>query len=340
MTEQRLCDCFHEKALPALEKVDIPPSTMLAPVPVVMVTTGAAGYDNRRANIVTVAWTGTVNSEPPMLSVSLKPCRHSHQAVVQTGEFVVNLVPRELAAVCDYCGVTSGRDTDKFADCGLTAEAMPGMDSAPAIAQSPVNLACKVRQTLELGSHTMFVAEVVGIRVANDLIDPHGAIQLDRAGLVAYVHGCYHGLSEALGFFGYAVARPEVRQKRMAEVVGGERSAPKRARNKMTATTTKSKTTAKTRIYPTSETETKTKTRPKSMTKVRCKVSSSRGTSPSKAGPSCGSLPHKSRGRATRPGKAGSDRPKGIGKNQSSDRTGKRPARRVGGRRGPHPSST
>jgi len=188
------------------------PGTLLSPAPAVMVTCARAG---ERPNIITIAWAGTVNSDPPMVSVSVRPGRHSHLIIRDTGEFVVNLVGRELLKAADFCGVRSGRDTDKFAACGLEAVPAEGMSQAPAIAQSPVWLACKVRSALELGSHTMFIGEVVSAGVREDLSDPSGRFDFLKAGLVAYCHGEYAGLTRALGFFGFSVARPEVLKRRM-----------------------------------------------------------------------------------------------------------------------------
>lgn len=188
------------------------PGTLLNPAPAVMVSCAAEGA---APNIVTVAWAGTVNSTPPMLSVSLRPERHSFPIIQKSGEFVVNLVGEELLEACDFCGVRSGRDLDKFKRLGLAPLKMEGMAHAPAIDSAPVALGCKVRQTLDLGSHTMFVAEIVSCRVRDDLMDASGKLDLDRARLTAYCHGEYFALGEKLGFFGYSVARPDVRARRM-----------------------------------------------------------------------------------------------------------------------------
>ena len=198
------------------EYVSINPSTMLCPAPVVLVSCAEKGNPDNR-DMVTVAWAGTVNSEPPMVSVSLRKERYSHGLVEGSGEFVVNLVDEALAKATDFCGVRSGRDTDKAKELGLTLLLAEGMETAPRVDGAPVSLSCKVRQVLELGSHDMFIGEVMGVSVRKDLLDDKGALHLEKAGLVAYSHGLYHRLGEVMGFFGWSVARPEVLEKRMKE---------------------------------------------------------------------------------------------------------------------------
>ncbi|MBO7449168.1 MAG: flavin reductase family protein [Clostridiales bacterium] len=199
------------------EKTDIGISTILNPVPVVMIS--SAGKDpkeaSQRPNIITVAWAGTINSEPPMVSVSIRKSRHSYELIKETGEFVINLVNKALAKNCDYCGVRSGSDEDKFASCGLTAVKAECLDHAYYIAESPVNIFCKVKEIKELGSHDMFIAEIVGVKADSYLTDESGRLCLDKAKLVAYNHGEYFILGEKLGFFGYSVATPDVFEKRM-----------------------------------------------------------------------------------------------------------------------------
>ena len=190
----------------------IKPGTLLSPTAVVMVS---CADTNSRPNIITVAWTGTVNSDPPMLSVSIRPERHSHNIIRDSGEFVVNLVSRPLLRACDLCGVRSGRDHDKFALCGLNPVPAEGLPLAPAIAQCPVYLACKVKENLSLGSHTLFLGEIVGMGVEEGLMDKSGRIDFGKAELIAYCHGEYRGLGAPEGFFGYSIARPEVIKRRM-----------------------------------------------------------------------------------------------------------------------------
>lgn len=199
------------------EYVTMNPSTMLNPTPVVLVSCGEKGNPANR-DMVTVAWAGTVNSEPPMVSVSLRKERYSHDLIEGSGEFVVNLVDEALAKATDFCGVRSGRDTDKAKELGLAYLPAEGMETAPRVDGAPVSLSCKVKQVLELGSHDMFLGEVVGVSVRKDLLDGNGALHLEKAGLVAYSHGLYHRLGEVMGFFGWSVARPEVLAKRMASL--------------------------------------------------------------------------------------------------------------------------
>ncbi len=176
---------------------------MLYPLPAVMVSLARPG---EKPNIITVAWAGTIASDPVMLSISVRKERYSHAILSETKEFVVNLVHEPLVYACDYCGVRSGRDVDKFSQMKLTSVAVEGV-SAPAIAESPLNLACKVTQIIELGSHDMFLAEVVSVTVDERYIDEKGTFHLNDAGLVAYSHGTYFKLGEALGTFGFSVRK-------------------------------------------------------------------------------------------------------------------------------------
>lgn len=194
------------------DKTEIGLSTLLNPVPVVMIS--CAGKETK-PNITTVAWAGTVNSEPPMVTISLRKSRLSHELITESGEFVINLVNKSLAKSCDYCGVKSGRDEDKFASCSLTPIKALNMEYAYAIKEAPVSLSCKVKSVTELGSHDMFLAEIVGITASSYLIDDDGKLCLDKAKLVGYSHGEYYLLGEKIGFFGYSVAAKEVFENRM-----------------------------------------------------------------------------------------------------------------------------
>lgn len=176
---------------------------MLYPVPAVMVSCRRPG---ERPNIITVAWAGTVCSSPAMLSVSVRKERYSYDILKETGEFVVNLVNRELAFAADYCGVKSGRDVDKFAEMHLTAQESQHV-AAPGIAESPVNLECRVTQVIPLGSHDLFLAEILGVTVDERYLDEKGTFHLNDAGLVAYSHGTYFELGKKLGTFGYSVKK-------------------------------------------------------------------------------------------------------------------------------------
>lgn len=196
------------------EFASIKPGTLLAPVPAVMVSCGRKG---ETPNIVTIAWAGTVNSDPPMCSVSVRPSRYSYDIIRETGEFIINLCGEENLKALDYCGVKSGRDGDKFAACGLTPLAVEGF-SAPAIAECPAYLACRVKGEQELGSHTLFLGEIERVGVRQGLLEADGGIAFDRAKLVAYNHGVYYRLGNPLGFFGYSVAAPDVLERRMAKL--------------------------------------------------------------------------------------------------------------------------
>ena len=185
------------------DKISVGLSTLLNPVPVVMVS---CGDEEGKANILTVAWAGTVNSEPPMVSVSIRKSRYSHPIISRTGEFVINLTTRKLLRACDYCGVKSGRDVDKFKEMKLTPLKSQKID-APGIEESPVNIECKVTEIKPLGSHDMFIATVMGVTVDDKYMDEKGAFKLDETGLMAYSHGEYFALGEKLGSFGYSVKK-------------------------------------------------------------------------------------------------------------------------------------
>ncbi len=186
-----------------MPKISWKPGNMLYPLPVVMVSCGKKG---EKPNILTIAWAGTICSDPVMVSISVRKERYSHPIISETGEFVINLVTEDLTYATDYCGVKSGRDIDKFAELKLTPIQIEGVD-APAIAESPLNLACKVKEVKELGSHDMFIAEVVGVTVDDKYMDESGKFDLNSSGLVAYSHGEYFSLGEKIGKFGYSVKK-------------------------------------------------------------------------------------------------------------------------------------
>ena len=181
------------------------PSVLLNPVPVVLVTCRDGEGNN---NVFTVAWAGTINSKPPMLSISVRKSRHSYEIIKETKEFVVNLVTEKLVSAADYCGVKSGRNTDKFKEANLNIKSA-SIVKAPIIEESPVNLECKVEKIIELGTHDMFIANVVACQVNDDLVDKQGKLSLEEAGLVCYSHGEYWGLSKSLGYFGYTVNKKD-----------------------------------------------------------------------------------------------------------------------------------
>ena len=196
------------------------PGTLLSPVPAVLVTSGAQGTDGPVQDVMTAAWAGTVCSDPPMVSVSVRESRYTYELIKKSGEFAVCLTDRALLRATDTCGVISGRQEDKFARCGLTKVPAGSLSFAPAIAESPLYLGCRVEQTLPLGSHTMFIGRVVSMGVREDLVDEKGGIDLMKADLIAYSHGVYTALGEALGFFGFSVAAPDVLSRRMKALRG------------------------------------------------------------------------------------------------------------------------
>ncbi|MCR4789213.1 MAG: flavin reductase family protein [Lachnospiraceae bacterium] len=186
-----------------MSRVEWKPGNMLYPLPIVMVSCQS---ESTKPNIITVAWAGTICSDPVMVSVSIRKERFSHGIIKDTGEFVINLVTKDLVYATDYCGVRSGRDVDKFKEMNLTPVSVEGV-SAPAIKESPLSLACRVKEIKELGSHDMFIAEVVGVSVDDRYMDPSGKFDLNSTGLVAYSHGEYFVLGEKLGKFGYSVKK-------------------------------------------------------------------------------------------------------------------------------------
>lgn len=187
-----------------MKKQEWKPGNMLYPVPAVMVS---CGRENEKPNIITVAWTGTICSDPVMVSISVRPERYSYDIIRETGEFVINLTTKELTEATDWCGVKSGRQVDKFGEMKLTAAQAKHLKYAPIIAESPVNLECKVKEVKELGSHHMFIAEVVGVQVSEKYMDGSGKFELNSTELVAYSHGEYFVLGEKIGKFGYSVKK-------------------------------------------------------------------------------------------------------------------------------------
>ncbi len=176
---------------------------MLNPVPAVMVS---VADKNGNKNIITVAWAGTICTNPPMVSISVRPERYSYHMLEETGEFVINLTTEELVRACDYCGVVSGRDVDKFKELQLSPFQVENC-SAPAIKESPVNIACRVVEKKELGSHHMFIAEVVSVTIDDTHMNETGKFLINELGLVMYSHGEYFAMGEKLGKFGYSIKK-------------------------------------------------------------------------------------------------------------------------------------
>lgn len=180
------------------------PGNMLYPLPAVMVSVGDA---SGKTNILTVAWTGTICTNPAMVYISVRPERYSYPILTESGEFVINLTTKELARATDYCGVRSGRDVDKWKETGLHTAKSVSLAYAPVIEESPVNIECKVTEVKELGSHHMFLAEVSAVQVDERYFDERDKFELNQSGLLVYSHGEYLGLGEKLGSFGYSVKK-------------------------------------------------------------------------------------------------------------------------------------
>ena len=185
-----------------MSKVHWQGSTLLAPVPAALVSCGTV----ENPNALTIAWTGITCSDPPMTYISVRPQRHSYGIIKESGEFVINLTTGVMARATDFCGVRSGREMDKLAAAGLTVE--PAQEvAAPVIAQSPLALECRVKQIIPLGSHDMFLAEIVAVDVEEKLLDEAGKLHLEKAGLMAYSHGEYFAMGKKIGSFGYSVRK-------------------------------------------------------------------------------------------------------------------------------------
>lgn len=179
------------------------PGNMLYPLPAVMVSMADA---QGRYNIITIGWAGTVCTNPPMVSISVRPERYSFPILCETGEFVINLTTRELVFATDYCGVKSGREVDKFRELGLTALAASRV-RAPLIGESPVNIECRVRSVTPLGSHHMFLADVLAVHADEKYMDEKHKFHLEQADPIVYSHGAYYACGEQLGTFGYSVKK-------------------------------------------------------------------------------------------------------------------------------------
>lgn len=200
-------------------KKSLNPGTMLCPIPAVLITCkGRAG----KVNVFTVAWTGVVCSDPPMVSISVRPTRYSFELIKETGEFVINLPTTREVYWLDKCGIITGRDINKPELAGFTLEGASKVD-VPLIRECPVNIECRVVRSMELGSHTMFLAKILNVQVNEDLMDKNGLVRLERAGLVAYAHGFYYRLGKQMGKFGFSVQR---RGKKKPAEVPAERPRP------------------------------------------------------------------------------------------------------------------
>ena len=178
------------------------PGNLIAPVPAAMVSCGTM----EKPNIITIAWTGNVSSSPAKVSISVRPERYSYGLIKESGEFVLNLTTAALVRAADFCGVRSGREVDKFAQLGLTP--LPAREVAcPLVGESPVNLECRVCDVIPLGSHDLFLADVLAVHVEEALVDDHGRLRMDQCHLAAYAHGEYFALGKKVGSFGFSVRK-------------------------------------------------------------------------------------------------------------------------------------
>ena len=191
-----------------MSKIKLSPGTLTAPVPPTLVSCGTV----EAPNAFTVAWTGIINTKPPMTYISVRPSRFSYNLIKDSGEFVINLPPSTLVRSVDLCGVKSGRDVDKFKTFGLTAEKSFEI-SSPSIAECPVSIECRVKDIIPLGTHDMFISDIVGISVKEELINKNGRLCLDKAGLMAYIHGEYFTIGKKIGSFGYSVKKSSKKPK-------------------------------------------------------------------------------------------------------------------------------
>lgn len=193
----------------SIHKTKFKGSSILSPVPAVIVTCGTVD----KPNALTIGWTGTINSIPPKTYISVRPERYSYNIIKESGEFVINLTTEDLVKATDYLGVRSGKNEDKLKNLGLTVSPASEV-SAPLLDASPVSIECRVCDTVLLGSHEMFIADVLAIHVADEIIDGNGKICLDKAHLIAYSHGEYFALGKKLGSFGYSVKKPTKSRKK------------------------------------------------------------------------------------------------------------------------------
>ena len=193
-----------------MSKIEWKPGNMLYPLPVVMVS---VADEEGKDNIITVAWAGTVCTNPPMVSICVRPERYSYYMIKETGEFVINLTTEKLAYATDYCGVKSGRDVDKFKEAHLTREAASHV-GAPMIKESPVSIECRVREVQEYGSHSVFTADVLAVHVDDQYMDEKGKFDLAMSNPIVYSHGEYYGLGKKLGTFGYSIKKKRKKKQK------------------------------------------------------------------------------------------------------------------------------
>ncbi len=196
-------------------KILLDAGALLAPVPPVIVTCG----DKTKGNLITIGWTGTLNTRLPMTYISVRPERHSYGIIRKTGEFVINLTDSKMARAADICGMYTGKKRDKAAMSGLTLEPSAMVD-CPSVAESPLSLECRVERIIPLGSHHVFIAQILCANARDDLIDANGRLRLDRAELLAYAHGEYYALGRSLGKFGFSAVKKNRTKKQKSAKKG------------------------------------------------------------------------------------------------------------------------
>lgn len=192
-----------------MAKIKWDPGTLLSPLPAALISCGTM----ERPNIMTAAWTGIISSDPPRAYVSVRPQRYSYELIKSSGVFVINVTTERLKFAADYCGIKSGRDVDKFAACGLTAQKSFTVES-PSIEESPVSIECRVFDTLRLGSHDMFLADILSVSVEQALIDGNNRLEMEKAGVISYIHGEYFTSGKPIGHFGWTVKKNKKSEKR------------------------------------------------------------------------------------------------------------------------------
>ena len=201
-----------------MSKVTWKSGTFIYPLPAVMVSCGTM----EESNIITVAWTGIINTDPAMCYISVRPTRHSYEMIKKTGEFVINLTTKDLAYATDWCGVKSGKNVDKFKEMKLTKE-KANFVNCPMIKESPVSVECKVKEIRELGSHHMFVAEILGINADEKYINENGAFDISKCDLIAYSNGNYYSLGKKIGRFGFSVQKKKKTAKKSGKTIDKKR---------------------------------------------------------------------------------------------------------------------
>lgn len=196
---------------------------LIAPVPPVMVSCGSL----ESPNVMTIAWTGIINTQPPMTYISVRSSRYSYDLIKESGEFVINLPVKSLVRAVDYCGCRSGRETDKLGDCGLTAAPSVHL-SAPLLEECPINLECRVKSVTPLGTHHMFIADIVGVNVDESALDEKGRLMVEKLDLICYAHGTYFSLGKELGTFGHSVRKKPAKKGKRPSNRGKNTSKSKR----------------------------------------------------------------------------------------------------------------